>query len=64
MSSVGYPLIGDKLYGQASSLISRQALHAYQLTFVHPLTQEQICLTCPPPTDMLNIIESLKEPRN
>lgn len=33
MSSIGHPIIGDSLYGQASSSIARQALHACSLEF-------------------------------
>lgn len=32
----GYPLLGDSVYGQASPLIDRQALHAERLAFKHP----------------------------
>ena len=28
-AAIGHPLLGDTLYGSASSLIARQALHAY-----------------------------------
>ena len=38
MSAIGHPLIGDSLYGSTSSLINRQALHCYHLTFKHPIT--------------------------
>lgn len=31
MASIGHPIIGDDLYGRASDMIPRQALHAYRL---------------------------------
>ncbi len=31
MASIGHPIIGDDLYGRASDIIPRQALHAYRL---------------------------------
>lgn len=37
MSAIGHPLIGDSLYGSISDLIDRQALHCYNLQFVHPV---------------------------
>lgn len=37
MSSIGHPLLGDSLYGSISDLIDRQALHCYNLQFVHPV---------------------------
>ena len=50
-SGIGHPLIGDTLYGKPSSLISRQALHSYKLSFTHPITKEEQCFTCPLPDD-------------
>lgn len=32
-AAIGHPIIGDPLYGKQSSLIKRQALHAYQVAF-------------------------------
>lgn len=37
MSAIGHPLLGDSLYGSISDLIDRQALHCYNLRFVHPV---------------------------
>lgn len=37
MAAIGHPLIGDDLYGSISDLIDRQALHCYNLQFVHPV---------------------------
>jgi 23S rRNA pseudouridine1911/1915/1917 synthase len=33
MSSIGYPLLGDLVYGGTHNLMQRHALHAYQLAF-------------------------------
>ena len=42
LSYFGYPILGDKLYQKPASaqndLIDRTALHAYQITFIHPVT--------------------------
>ncbi len=51
MSAIGHPLIGDSLYGSASSLISRQALHCYNLTFKHPITNVILNFYCELPYD-------------
>lgn len=59
MSAVGYPLLGDQLYHHQSKLVNRQALHAYLLEFVHPITNEKMTLTCHPPLDMIKIIHSI-----
>ena len=39
-SAIGHPLLGDTLYGNPSSLISRQALHSYKISFIHPITKK------------------------
>lgn len=54
-SHIGHALLGDTLYGETSSLISRQALHSYKISFYHPITKKELCLTCPLPIDMQKI---------
>ena len=55
-SYIDHPLLGDTLYGKPSSLISRQALHSYMVSFIHPVTKKEQCFTCPLPDDMKNLI--------
>ena len=55
---IGHPILGDTLYGSSSSLISRQALHAYKVKFIHPITKEPLEITCNPPEDMLELIDN------
>lgn len=59
MSSQGLPILGDRLYHRPSSKIQRQALHAYQLSFIHPMTKEKMTVNCQPPLDMLAIIHHI-----
>ncbi len=49
---IGNPIVGDTLYGNSSKLIDRQALHAYKITFIHPITKENIILEADLPADM------------
>ena len=56
MKHLGYPLIGDYLYNPDMELIGRQALHAYQMRFRHPITGQSMCFTAPMPEDMSRII--------
>ncbi len=49
---IGNPIIGDTLYGNSSELIDRQALHAYKITFIHPINKENIILETDLPKDM------------
>ena len=51
-SHIGHPLLGDTLYGSPSPFISRQALHSYMVSFIHPVTKKEQCFTCPLPDDM------------
>lgn len=51
-SYIGHSILGDTLYGNPSNLIDRQALHAYKVTFVHPLTKQVIELEAELPQDM------------
>lgn len=54
---IGHPILGDSLYGTASCLISRQALHAYKISFVHPVTNQKMNFEIDLPNDMKKIIQ-------
>ena len=58
MASIGHPLLGDTLYGSASDLIDRQALHSYKISFIHPITKEPISLKSDVPIDMKKVLSS------
>lgn len=58
-SSIGCPITGDTLYGRESMLISRQALHAEKLSFVHPESGKRINLRSPLPSDMEKLVREL-----
>jgi 23S rRNA pseudouridine1911/1915/1917 synthase len=49
MSQLGFPLVGDDLYGGSLNLLQNQALHAIGLQFVHPMTHTFITVTAPLP---------------
>ncbi|SDI78927.1 RluA family pseudouridine synthase [Proteiniclasticum ruminis] len=42
LSHLGYPIIGDELYGGDLTIMKRQALHAVYLSFRHPVTEEKM----------------------
>jgi 23S rRNA pseudouridine1911/1915/1917 synthase len=53
MASIGHPLLGDALYGGRSQAgLERQALHAYRLAFIHPVTQQELAFEQLEPTDL------------
>lgn len=58
---IGHPIVGDSLYGTESSLISRQALHAYEVTFIHPISKEKIVIHSDLPDDIKNLINNEKK---
>ena len=57
----GNSILGDTLYGVETSLINRQALHAWRLSFVHPISKEQIMIEAPLPEDMKNVLENFNK---
>ena len=56
LSYIGHFILGDDLYGQKSELINRQALHAYKVSFIHPIYKNKIEIVAELPKDMKNII--------
>lgn len=52
---IGHPICGDTLYGYPSHFINRQALHAYKISFVHPISGEQMTVKAKLPQDMLGL---------
>ncbi|WP_432765222.1 RluA family pseudouridine synthase [Hungatella effluvii] len=52
MKHIGHPLPGDFLYNPDYRLIGRQALHSWQLDFIHPIKKEPLHFEAPLPEDM------------
>jgi 23S rRNA pseudouridine1911/1915/1917 synthase len=63
MAYIGHPIIGDTLYNEkdSSNLLPRQALHAYILSFIHPVYNELITIQVPVPDDMKKIIGTITD---
>ncbi len=61
MKHIGCPVIGDSLYGKGD-LHHRQLLHAYRLTFEHPITGAILRLVAPIPQDMKQWLQKLCGP--
>lgn len=60
LSHYGHPVIGDHLYGGENPLlIERQALHAFYLSFYHPVTGEFMEFTAPVPQDITDLINKI-----
>jgi 23S rRNA pseudouridine1911/1915/1917 synthase len=61
---IGCPLIGEDLYSENNDQkfpISRHALHAYSLEFLHPESGETMTLECEPPEDIKRIIRIISK---
>lgn len=59
MASIGHPLVGDVLYGGAPAAgLARQALHAFRLAFVHPVTQVPLEFRSLPPPDLAQALQT------
>ncbi len=65
-AAIGHPVVGDRKYHEAEAsekLISRVALHATHLQFVHPRTGKSIAIDCEPPHDFQNLVQRLSPKR-
>ena len=51
MKYLGYPVLGDEVYGRDNGMAKRQMLHAYKLEFLHPVTQKTIQIISELPDD-------------
>jgi 23S rRNA pseudouridine1911/1915/1917 synthase len=61
LSHIGHPVVSDSLYGrQDPDLIERQALHADELRFKHPITRVDLSIRAPMPKDIERLIEMIK----
>ncbi len=72
LSAMGNPVVGDSVYGGSKRAVespalraelkklSRQALHAGRLSFVHPVTEKEMAFESPLPQDMAEVIQYLR----
>lgn len=60
LSYVGFPVLGDRMYGTASRLLKRQALHAKYLKFKHPVTGAMVVVNAPRPKDFESVLKASK----
>ena len=58
-AELGYPVVGDRLYGDAAKdrrlriKPKRHLLHAVELSFLHPKTHHRVTFAAPPPPDVV-----------
>ena len=68
MASIGHALLGDPVYGRSGKThakvlkdlgFHRQALHAAELGFMHPVTKHRLSFASPMPADMQELMHAL-----
>lgn len=74
MAHIKHPVLGDQLYGhprlripagsadalqQSLQNLKRQALHAWKLSFIHPITQKELTVDAPLPDDFSTLLSLL-----
>jgi 23S rRNA pseudouridine1911/1915/1917 synthase len=55
LSDIGCPIVGDRKYGASDDYIRRIRLHAYSLSFPHPVSGEIIIVKSPMPKGFLSL---------
>ena len=61
MQYIGHPVVGDEKYSYRKTMkTGGQLLHAHQLTFVHPRTNETMTIEAPLPAQFEEILEELR----
>jgi 23S rRNA pseudouridine1911/1915/1917 synthase len=56
---IGHPVVGDTLYGTASDMIDRQALHCRKMSFRSPRKKEKTIIEAPLPDDLKRLLSLL-----
>lgn len=57
MAAIGHPLVGDFLYNETNRMLGRQALHAAECGFYHPISRKYHRVVAPLPQDMARLME-------
>jgi 23S rRNA pseudouridine1911/1915/1917 synthase len=55
LSDIGCPIVGDRKYGASAGFIRRIRLHAYYLSFPHPVSGEKITIESHMPAGFLTL---------
>ncbi|MFQ5490532.1 MAG: RluA family pseudouridine synthase [Phycisphaerae bacterium] len=78
MSAIGHPMLGDTQYGghftsakditgnpddSTDPLIPYQSLHAFRISFVHPIKEERTTIEAPLPEQLQSIVDLLRKHR-
>ena len=62
LTAIGHPVVGDDVYGALfpGQRMRRQALHAAELAFDHPIEGEKLVFRAPWPEDFAALVERFR----
>ena len=63
MAHIGYPIVGDMVYSNGKNPfgVEGQMLHAYKLSFKHPITKKEMTLEASLPDYFEEILNKLRK---
>lgn len=66
LSYIGHPLVADELYSHSKEKLGfpGQALHAYELGFIHPHSKKEMCFHAPLPVYFQEALDKLRNEMN
>ena len=59
LEHVGHPVVGDNLYGNKKSKLTRSFLHSSKLEFFHPMKNKKLYFESPLPLELKKFIETI-----
>jgi 23S rRNA pseudouridine1911/1915/1917 synthase len=64
--AIGYPLVGDKIYGNKNKNektldLNRVFLHSWKLDFQHPVIEKVMSFRCPIPEELKDTLKTIKK---
>ena len=61
MAAIGYPVVGDSVYGKRNKRLARHFLHAAYLRFRHPVSKDEIEVNSQLPGELSGFLNSLSD---
>ena len=59
LDHIGHPIVGDNLYGNKKSELSRSFLHSSKLEFFHPIEKKKLYFESPLPLELRKFIKNI-----
>jgi 23S rRNA pseudouridine1911/1915/1917 synthase len=56
LAAQGWPIAGDRVYGEADAAVNRQALHAWRVALTHPVTKQPLEIEAAVPPDLRQLL--------